>query len=235
MAPRTERGPSWLKIAWLAGDNWTPWHRVQRWAIWQMTPIERAPLGIASELRGPNPRVFGRWSSLEQRFIRSREFHINREQWELYQETGCWGQLYWIVQGPPGGHRRRWDDRESRLSQAFGGAEQPPPPGELPYQPFSPRVVERLREHDLVLRYGRQMPTLDQMSVEDRQREREFKEKLLNIEVEQVTETLTFTRAQLGAIRDEWRRRGRAYNGPISSKHVVDTSQVAHELIHAEG
>jgi len=239
IAPRTDRGPSWLKLVWLSGDDWTPWHHVQRWGIYQMSPIERAPFDIAQELRGPNPRWFGYWDRIAQRFIRSRNFLINREQWELYRETGCWGKLYWIVQGPPGGHRRRWDDRESRLSAVMGGDPQPPPPGELPYQPFSSAVIQRLREHDLILKYNRRGDFVSRdgnvLNEEERKAEADFREKLFDIQTEQVLDTLEFTHADIAKIRSAWRRVGRNTKEQPGAADVTDLEQLRDEFIHAEG
>jgi len=239
IAPRTERGPSWLKLVWLAGDQFTPDHRVQRWGIYQMVPAWRAPFHIMHELRGPNPRWFLHWDRVSRRFIREREFLINREQWELYRETGCWGKLYWIVQGPPGGHRRRWDDRESRLSQVAGGPEQPPAPGDAEFQPMSFAVLERLREHELIRRFTLRGMFIDKaadmLDQEELHREREFRQKLWDMQTDQVMETLQFTHAEREHIRDSWRRIGKNTKEKPTAADVADLDQVRDEFIHAEG
>lgn len=232
LAPRTDRGPAWLKLVWLAGENWLPAFHVQRFAVVQMFEPWCVPPMVLADLRGANPRNHGHWDNVRQRFVSSYNGTINREQWQWFQETGCYGRVYWIVQGPAGGHRRRWDDLESGLAKTVAGEAQPPAMGELPYQPFSMRVIERLREHDRLLRYRYADPVrLTSVDRAQRDHERALRAQLFDTMTDQVQETLTFTHQQRQAVRSSWRRvASTAEPGP---NEVVDLDQLRENFVEA--
>lgn len=232
LAPRTDRGPAWLKLVWLAGERWAPVFHVQRFAVVQMFAPRFVPPMVLADLRGPDPRRFGHWDSVAQRFVSSYGGTINREQWQWFQETGCYGRIYWIVQGPAGGHKRRWDDLEAGLAKALGGEERPPAPGELAYQPFSMRVIERLREHDRVLRYRYAEPVqLEAVEGAQREHERALRTQLFDTMTDQVQETLTFTHRQQQAVRSTWQRiASTAEPGP---NDVADLDRLRENFVRA--
>ena len=202
IAPRTEEGLSWLALRWEPGEEWAP---VERWTVWEMMPVERAPLDIASELRGPNPRNFGHYDRALGRFVRSREFKISERQWQVYRETGCYGRPIWIVQGSRGGHKRFWNGVEENLSlmRTGGLISEPPVPGELPYAEPDQRTIEKLRGLDMVARFGALLHLLSnkdeiRANLDRREKEiaREMARQLSTWLDDQVSEALTFTRAQ---------------------------------------
>lgn len=202
IAPRTESGLGWLKLYWEPGEEWAP---VGRWCVWEMMPVDRAPLDIASELRGPNPRNFGHFDRTLGRFVTSRPSSISQAQWRVYRETGCYGRPIWVVQGSRGGHKRFWNGVEENLSlmRTGGLVSDPPAPGDLPYAEPDQRTIEKLRGLDLVERFGALLHLLsnrDEVRASLDRREmavaREMAEKLSGWLDDQVEEALTFTRAQ---------------------------------------
>lgn len=152
IAPETPYGHDHLRIWWEPGD---PWAVVERFVVWQLTPVWRVPdLGIREALDGPNPRAFGYYDQVLGRFVRKRYLPISFQQWRLYRETGYYAQPLWVVQGRNAGHLRRWTEVQSTISQMNGGPPEPPVPGELPYAPFDMRVVEKLKYLDALQKYG---------------------------------------------------------------------------------
>jgi hypothetical protein len=150
LAPPSER-LSWLAIGWIPYDiedehaarpALVP---IERWAIYQMVPKRATP----PLLWGPHqPVIFDR--SLK-RFLPDprRPLSLLREnmtrwQWDLYQRTGQYGTLYWIVQGDAGGHRRRFDRVEQKVLQLHHCPVDPPEPGDLPYADVDGRVLAKL-------------------------------------------------------------------------------------------
>ncbi len=152
LAPRTSSGFAHLRLVWEPGEVWCP---VERWMIYEMHPAHRAPFDLFEELKGPNPRDFGRYDAVLKRFIRTRSFGITMRQWLLYRETGFFGRPIWVVQGRYGGHKRWWSDVEANLSRMFtdGVIEEPPTPGNLDYAEPDGRTLQKLRSMDLVHRY----------------------------------------------------------------------------------
>jgi hypothetical protein len=142
---------SWLKLVWIAGDEHEP---VNRWGIFQMLPLDRAPTLVRDDLRGPSPRVRGRYDRVLGRFIPDPLCNVNLLQWQLYQQTGCYGKLYWIVQGSNGGHKRQFNRMESVVSRMNGGPDQPPLIGDLPYARPDNRTFDKIAKMDLVRTYS---------------------------------------------------------------------------------
>lgn len=158
IAPRTERGTSWFHLMWEPGEVWAP---VMRWVIWEVSPFERAPGFIQDDLRGPNPRLFGKWDAAAGKFRQERSFTVNMRQWDFYQQTGCYGRPVFVVQGERGGHRRRWSDVQQNVIMAQTGMDtmpdgglEPPAPGDLCYAEPDSRTIRKLAADDLVRLYG---------------------------------------------------------------------------------
>ena len=122
---------SWLKIVWIAG---TPDAPIQRWGIYQMVPIAKT-----------TP------------FVRDgREFNLPAMvpwQQRLVRETGQFGMLYWVIQGPHGGHRWMLSETEQGIAEANGGAKDTPKPGALPYAEFDRRVLAKVAVMDQIATY----------------------------------------------------------------------------------
>lgn len=143
VAPRQERA-TWLKPVWVAGDLFEADRRddiVERWVIYQMYPLslleemlDPAMFDlILSDLHGPNPRNRTRYDYVMHQAHPDPRCNIDRIQWLLFKETGCFGRPLWVVQGDKGGHKRRWSHNEKAVSTMLGGPEEPPLPGDLPY------------------------------------------------------------------------------------------------------
>jgi hypothetical protein len=173
LAPRNNE-LSWLKIVWVPGDPWVLEgidQRVNRWFIYQMFPMKRIPDTVLPSLLGPHPRKRGYYDKYLRAFVPDPDCTVDRIQWELFDETGCYGRPYWVVQGSRGGHKRRFDRQESVVSRMNGGPKDPPLPGDLPYAPVDQRVIDKLYAMDLVRVYNRFLDFTDrkrdQLDAED--------------------------------------------------------------------
>lgn len=156
LSPRSE-GRTWLHLLWEPGEPWCP---VERWIVYEMIPLWMVPMGDAlrRELAGPNPRAFGHYDTVLERFVRvphpDAPKMISQRQWLLFRETGFYGRPIWVVQGSQGGNKRFFTEIESQLSLMHGGTEEPPAPGELGYAVPDNRTTSKLRGMDLVARFG---------------------------------------------------------------------------------
>lgn len=192
IAPRNEE-ISWLKIGWVSGDWWEtntmgegyrPARGIGRFVVFQMTPRKRIPEMVLTDLEGPNPRTFGKWDPYavcpecdgfsetcivcngkgRGAFVQNRSCAVNRYQWELFRETGAWGQMLWVCQGTKGGHLRRFTQVQSKVSEMSGGPKDPPAIGDLPYAEPDRRTfnalaaMDNVRKFDLMLDYAQRKP-----------------------------------------------------------------------------
>jgi hypothetical protein len=67
----------------------------------------------------------------------------------LFHETGCAPFLFWIIQGPNGGHRWRLPAEEKQfVCSLYGEGADVPLPGERPYADFSQRTIDQIVRHD---------------------------------------------------------------------------------------
>lgn len=160
-----------LRITWLPGDHWDP---IERWVIWQVYPEGIVPHIAREALHGPHPRsqghacfpringkkgcdcgAFPPWYTWKHRWTGGPPSAAGVSKWtyELYQATGRFHRLYWIVQGGFGGHRYKYTPQESRVSVLHGGPEQPPAPGELPYAEPDHRTFARIGAADQLRRW----------------------------------------------------------------------------------
>lgn len=142
---------SWLRLVWVPGE---PWEVVERFFIYQMIPIDRANEFVRDDLRGPNPRLRGRYDRVLGHFIPDPKCNIDLTQWQLYQDTGAYGRPYWIVQGSGGGHKRTFNRMESAISRMNGGPAQPALAGDLPYAKPDSRTFDKLAKHDIARSYS---------------------------------------------------------------------------------
>ena len=67
----------------------------------------------------------------------------DRLTYQLYQETGCYGQRWWTLQGTQGGHRFNLTNTEKKaLGVSLNKQGQVVPyAGDLPYAPFDQRTI----------------------------------------------------------------------------------------------
>lgn len=167
--PRVGRLP-WLKARWEAGDPWQP---IGRWVIWSLVDVSVFDEEFASvllpELQGPSPRseghycadgwcqcptfVVGAGGVFETRekpncWVGGLTQTIDYETWKVFQETGCYGRRFWIVQGSKGGVPRSYDGVERQIARMAGLPDAPPAIGDLPYAPLDERVIKQLVARD---------------------------------------------------------------------------------------
>jgi hypothetical protein len=150
-----------------------PYEPVQRWEIYEMTPVfetedgPNVPLDILKCLKGPNPRHEGVWvpdPRIPEHLGGKRwlsDSLVSLVQWELYRETGCYGQRFWIIQGSRGGHKWRLSAAEKNFLASFsaGGREAKAPdtplPGDRPYAEWNELAkqqivrLDKLRKWDM--------------------------------------------------------------------------------------
>jgi len=150
---------TWLHLYWWEGEEW---QKIQRWSIWELFPpgflssnprhaAQFAP--VLEALRGPPPREFRVYSG-DGSFLRS-DAVITQDQWDLYQETGCFARPFWVIQGDHGGHKFMFSIPEAMLCRLHGLEGEPPRPGDLPYAPWDARVRDALLEQRRLYEAGR--------------------------------------------------------------------------------
>ncbi len=169
---------SWLKVVWEPGYAWD---RRNRWVLWQMKPAFRAvqkfdasgkphttrELNMSAELwaalNGPDPMseghaCFDGWCDCTLKHKRwvggSAVPGVDWMTWKLFQETGCYGARWWVIQGENGGHRYALSSSEKRMVQFQSGGGDDfrlPKIAELPFAPFDERVLEHVRRYDKLI------------------------------------------------------------------------------------
>ena len=151
-------GLSRLLVRWQAGDPWAP---VERVLLWQLWPEGMAPMGaeMLRALKGPNPRTTGHYcSGMKEdncycpkprlRWVGGTTRLITRDQWQIFQETGCYAERWWCVQGNAGGHRLTLSPAEQAMAHARGIPLPLPKMGALPYAAPDNRTWAFQRQYD---------------------------------------------------------------------------------------
>jgi hypothetical protein len=167
IAPPSEH-LSWLKLVWEPGEAWQP---IGRWMLWHMRPRkvlfpahdEGLYADLRRELEGPHPRSQGHWcapgwcqcAKQKRAWVGGPCAMIDRLTWELYRETGCYGQRWWTIQGTKGGHRHKLTATEQRVFHLATGTKTTPAPGDLPYAEFDQRTVRAVLSFDKVRMWTR--------------------------------------------------------------------------------
>lgn len=152
--PRSDR-VNWLKIVWQPGMTYEP---VQRWELYEMIPVlDHLPPEFLEDLRGLSPRHpdNGQWvvdARVEGGQRWASHSVVSLTQWNLFQETGCYAQRFWIIQGPHGGHPLRYTDAELNFRLSIGLSDAPLP-GDLPYAEYSHRVALKAAACDKLRRW----------------------------------------------------------------------------------
>ena len=147
---------SWLHLYWEEGYAWEP---IGRWMIGQVTPRSNVPDFVLPWLEGPNPATMG---TLFEDEWHSTAPPISRRQWTYFQETGCYLQPYWVLQGTKGGHRYRLSRTEQVIIEAKGGNPEPPVPGDLPFAVPDQRTFTALVQRDRLLAHTRTIDFIEQ-------------------------------------------------------------------------
>lgn len=150
---------SWLVPAWVPG---TPDDPIQRWALYEATPAPHVP-DFKRELLD--------LTELDDAFPERRRIA------EYWQQHRALLEPFWIVQGERGGHKYRFNARESKELRLLELPDEPPEPGALPGAPLDARVLRAVLTWDALRRgYGR----LAELRAEEREAgEREFRARLL--------------------------------------------------------
>lgn len=165
IAPPSDR-LSWLKLVWIPGEREDP---VQRWGIYQMYPPMYTPSLALSDtqrfvwLKGwkvPDPR----WP------LQPEPRNLSTIQMDEFRRSGCIGQLFWVIQGFSGGHRRRFTHAEQSILAAKGVKDASPPiPGTRPYVEPDERVWRKLRALDQVRIYSKMIDVAERANTLDQE------------------------------------------------------------------
>ena len=180
LAPRSDK-INWLKLVWEPGDPWEPVQRWEIREM--VPELKYVPPDIIAALRGTDPRKEGRFvdeygdcplcegqgktPALQIRCthcggtggmptgrrVWESDAIISRKQWELFHETGCYSQRFWIIQGSHGGHKWRFSPVEQSYLKSAGRPSDTPAPGDLCYAEYDQRVFRKLAEHDRLLKW----------------------------------------------------------------------------------
>lgn len=132
---------AWLELAWHPG-----W---ERWVIYQVVPPGATNFFVQLEPAAGAPMLH---IDLEM---------LDRGQRALWERTGCFGSVLWVIQGRHGGHRRRWWPYEAALAQMSGLPKDLPDPGELCYAEMDTRVFEQLMMLDSVGKWNQMVEWCD--------------------------------------------------------------------------
>jgi len=138
-----------------------PYEPVGRWVIYEIiTQLRTVPPDFLADIRGPNPRTIGYWArdkgeSFDRWHSDSLVSHV---QWKLFQETGGFPNLTWIIQGDKGGHLYKLGPTEIGALKEIGCEDADTPlPGDLPYADYDQRVSGKLAARDRLRKWRRSM------------------------------------------------------------------------------
>lgn len=144
---------STFELVWEPGEPEAP---VQRWMLWQDLSEKATAERIRREhpttvgLTEPHPRNGAWWDAKMGGFRQQggRLARTDRLTWERYQRTGRYGQRWWVIQGPDGGHRYALSSVEKRILRSNTGnkVHDVPFAGDLPYADPDYRVIRHICE-----------------------------------------------------------------------------------------
>jgi hypothetical protein len=175
ISPPSER-LAHAELWWEAGFPWCP---VQRWVIYQLTPLSTMPVllqwdwaelmemeqpcrcsfvwvegALCSNCLEAWPCRCGAHTSADS--IRCGGCKRVRSQGRTNLlnafRRGYRAQEFWILQGETGGHKLRYTPDEKTIAQSLGMAGDPPSPGSLPYVGWDYRVRDNLLRYDMAQR-----------------------------------------------------------------------------------
>ena len=155
---------NWLKIVWQPGEEGDPRRHiparpVQRWEIYEMIPVlKHVPDYLVEACKGEDPRKLGQWIDTPEGKVWDSDALVSRMQWDLFQQTGCYSQRFWIIQGHKGGHKWRLSEAERGLLQNMGVGGDTPLPGDLPYAEYDQRVFTKIARGDRLMRWRMAQP-----------------------------------------------------------------------------
>jgi hypothetical protein len=163
--PRSDRVP-WLWIHWHAGIEYAP---TMRWTIYAIQPrLDLVPEDLVACCKGEDPRTWGAWVTPKVKDAEGRttlgarrwvsDSFISREQWLVFQATGGYPALYWVIQGDQGGHKWQVSQTEQAFLASIGKPDADTPQiGELPYAEYDNRVREKLLQADKLRQWRQRM------------------------------------------------------------------------------
>jgi hypothetical protein len=147
LAPPADR-VAHLQLFWVPGSPVSP---IQRWAIYECTPMAFCQEKVADLLASPSCRcaVTHRKRQVCRRCKRMAS--ATRDAIYRYlHETGCLAEPFWVIEGDDGGHKYEYSLVEAEWDRAIGGSGEAPEIGSLPYADFDGRVIRKLRTLDRV-------------------------------------------------------------------------------------
>lgn len=128
-------------VSWLAG-RWHP--DIQRWVLYECQPVRYiADNVLIADLQGPDP---------ESPEGIAQDITVSRYQQEMFRKHRVLARLFWIIEGPNGGHPFIYPDSTRELCKATGRPADPPEAGSLPYADFDERVVAKVQENSRLVK-----------------------------------------------------------------------------------
>ena len=138
---------------------------VQRWMLYGTYPAEAFnPLdaengewnaAVLKEFQGPSPESLTTIVRIPEKGARVVRVtpgtgFVNQRMWEIFQVTGRVSRPIWCIQGHHGGTPMRYQPIERARCIKMGLPQTPPMPGTLPYADFDNRVIEALKQREMI-------------------------------------------------------------------------------------
>lgn len=146
LAPRTDRA-SHLALFW---DSGTPSQPIQRWGVYECTPLAFVPPWKLGAFLADHPCTCAR-ESVELgtcRHCGGFQSPGRAQILDYLHRTECLALPFWVVQGDTGGHKYRYTTVEENWMRLAGRPQEPPRPGSLPYAEIDNRVLRQIRRFD---------------------------------------------------------------------------------------
>lgn len=143
LGPPTDRR-SHLALFWESG---TPLEPVQRWALYECTPIALVPEWKLGAFYAELPcRCALPWIPDACPVCQGINSPGRARIFEYLQRTECLALPFWVIQGHHGGHKHRYNQTEEQWQKIMKRPTTPPAPGSLAYAPVDQRVIRRVRQ-----------------------------------------------------------------------------------------
>ena len=135
-----------LTLMWESG---TPVDPVQRWVIYEATPMALVPDWKLGAFYDDLPcRCLVPWTPERCSKCHGLNSPGRARIFEYLHRTECFALPYWVIQGGYGGHKHRFNQTEQQWQRMMGRPDDPPDPGSLAYAPFDQRVLRQLARHN---------------------------------------------------------------------------------------
>ena len=206
---------SWAHLDWYADQG------VNRLVVFQMVPLARASFFSLSMYGEAEPE----WKADGT----AKGAPMTRLGWDLFHREHAVPTVFWIIEGPNGGHKYRFSRRERAMCKLARLPADPPVPGSQPYAPWDNRVITALKAIDRLQFWNKAMDLADRspemLDEDEKQAEREMREAYT-----------TWLERQVDAAADSVSSLTRPLvSDDMVSRDVapIDADRMRHEYIHS--